>query len=127
MSMNFLIIQRFFLKRFLGEIVSRFGNAYGLKPEQFEVLKKARDARNYIAHEAATPCLYSRESDEAIAEALPQFRSNVDALAVGDNLVAGWSYMIQEKELPPFHIAERYRLQMTSWVLEPLTENGYET
>ncbi len=30
------------LKRFLGEIVSRFGKAYGIKPEQFEVLKKAR-------------------------------------------------------------------------------------
>jgi hypothetical protein len=114
------------LKRFLGEMISRFDKAYGLKPEQFDVLKKARDARNYIAHEAATPCLFSHESDKAIAQGLPQFRENVEALAVGDNLVAGWSYMIQENELPPSHIAQRYRRQMTSWVLEPLRENGYD-
>ena len=68
----------------------------------------------------------SHKSDEAIAEGLPEFRAAVEALAVGDNLVAGWSYVIQEKDLPPSHSAERYRRQMTVWVLEPLAENGYD-
>lgn len=109
------------LKRFLGPVVKRFGSKYGIKPEQYKVLEKARNARNYLAHEGATPCLYYRHP-EAITEALPLFKRSIGELAEGDNLVSGWSYMIQEKELPPYRIKQQYCDQITAYILEPLEQ-----
>lgn len=109
------------LKRFLGTVIQRFGSRYPIKREQYEILERAREARNYIAHEAGTPCLYYN-THEPIIEALPQLRTNITALAEGDNLVSGWSYMIQEKNFPPAGIRQSYVHEITSYILEPLED-----
>jgi hypothetical protein len=59
-----------------------------------------------------------------IAEAVQKFENAVRVLAEADNLVAGWSYSIQEKEdrLPSF--TNLYVEAVIAWVLEPLSVSG---
>lgn len=108
------------LKRFLGQVVKRFGTKYGIRADQHQVLEKARDARNYLAHEVALPCLYPSGDPDLIMSELPGFKQNIEALAEGDNLVSCWSYMIQEKDFPPTQKRQGYVEEIVSYVLEPL-------
>jgi hypothetical protein len=93
--------------------------------EEFTVLENARIARNYLAHQAAEAGLYippksgkrklreiilatadtagiEKERKEMLvtfmSEALLPFEGAVRAIAEADNMVSGWSYMIQPQK-----------------------------
>lgn len=59
-----------------------------------------------------------------IREAVPRLEGAVRALAEADNMVAGWSYMIQEKDEYIPSVARTYPLDVAAWVLEPLRVTG---
>jgi hypothetical protein len=70
----------------------------------------------------------AHERDEMLTEhlrdSLPRFSKAVTTVARGDNIVAGYSYMIQETEdyLPA--ISDEYVAAAVAWVLEPLHDAG---
>jgi hypothetical protein len=88
-----------------------------------ETLERARDARNYIAHESAKLGPLSSASAKTITEKLAQLRVELQALIDGDNLVSRWIYEISEKEPAPSGIQQAY----PSWVLEWVFEGTYGT
>lgn len=115
--------------------------------EQIATLEAARSGRNFLAHRAAEAALYvpastgKRKLREILAgttdlatiekertelllthirKALPAFEEAVRALAQADNIVAGWSYLIQEKEDRLPTVTGWYVNTVVAWVLEPL-------
>jgi len=111
--------------RSLGAALQARGKDADFSVEEIATLEAARVSRNYLAHEAAAAGLYvppktvkrklreilggtadtaAIEKERAemlvthIRRALPAFEEAVRALAQADNMVAGWSYLIQEKQ-----------------------------
>jgi len=68
------------------------------------ILERAKDARNFIAHESADMGFLSSISTELINEKLSRLRRELEALVAGDNLVSKWIYAIEEKEPAPREI-----------------------
>ena len=121
---------------------------------EIATLESARASRNYLAHRAAEVGLYvpprtgkrklreifdgtadraAIEKERAemlfahIREALPAFEKAVRSLAEADNMVAGWSYLIQEKENYLPTVTEWYVNTVVAWVLEPLKDAASST
>lgn len=88
-----------------------------------EILERARDARNYIAHESAKIGPLSSVRANSISEKLAQLKVQLQSLVAGDNLVSTWIYEISEKEPAPTGIQSAY----PSWVLEWVFEGTYGT
>jgi hypothetical protein len=64
-----------------------------------QVLQKAREARNYIAHEGVRFSVHdSRASD--LLKCLSGLRAQVQLLASGDNLVSAWLFELEEPYEP---------------------------
>lgn len=107
------------LSRMLGCNVKRFGQLGAVSPDQLSTLDAARQARNYIAHEAVGPVTVGSRAD-GLARRTERLRREVEALAEGDALVSQWCYVIQEKEPAPIAWAGEYAAAIAGWVLEPV-------
>lgn len=123
--------------------------------QEIAALEAAREARNYLVHEAAEGGLYvapksgkpgktrkllailqgqvdtaAIEKERAemllahLSKAVLKFEEAVQALAQADSMVAGWSYLIQEKEDRLPLAAAGYADMAIAWVLEPLRIAG---
>src|SRR5436309_6382 len=68
-----------------------------IKAADIDLLEKAKDARNFIAHECADLGLLSSVPARSIQEQLRRLREHVVVLAAGDNVVSRWVYEIEEK------------------------------
>jgi len=90
--------------------------AFGVTEAQLEVLVKAKDARNMIAHEGADigPLYNVRSKD--ILQVLQRLRSAVADVAAGDNIVSTWIYYIEEPREPVPHIKFTYSDLIDRWV-----------
>ncbi len=79
-------------------------------------LTAAKDARNYIAHQAAdVGCLFSPVTARVI-EKMDTLRENIKALAAGDNIVSSWVYEIEEKQPSPVVMKSEYPQRLVDWV-----------
>jgi hypothetical protein len=87
-----------------------------MKPADIEVLNRARDARNYVAHEGAFVGPLSGASARTIAKRMEDLRHRVAALSTGDNLVSRWVYEIDEKEAAPSEIRRFYPRWVDDWI-----------
>lgn len=110
-------------KKMLGPTIQKLKDPLEFTAGDLETLERARDARNYIAHESAKLDPLSSVSAEIIIEKFARLRVELQALIVGDNLVSRWVYEISEKELAPRGIQEAY----SSWVLEWVFDGTYGT
>jgi len=112
----------------LGGAVNQFEHKHKMDAGSIEKLRKGKDARNYIAHRGAHPLLHGSHSSASVAEALAEYTKEVGSLAEGENLIAQWSYQIQEKSAPPITLVAAFPEGVAHWVLEPLAlferENG---
>ncbi len=109
--------------RLLGASVRRLEALPFVDSKKLAALVAAKDARNYLAHEAAMWGLYPSVKYGEKLTALhyvPRLRREIEALAEGDNLVSIWSYEFQEKEAAPYSFSQRYPTEVAAWVLEPL-------
>src|ERR1700741_2532566 len=61
------------MERMLGSVLNRMRSDPNIAEEQVALLEAGKDARNYIAHEAGHPALYTAKIDEAIEKVLPRF------------------------------------------------------
>ncbi|WP_035838825.1 hypothetical protein [Kitasatospora azatica] len=82
-----------------------------------DVLDKAREARNFIAHEGADVgdiCFSDRRQILAHASRL---RDAVTDLTRGDNIVSLWVFGTEEPhEPPPTHLIDAYPAMVDDWV-----------
>lgn len=79
-------------------------------------LERAKDARNFIAHESTEIGSLSSATAKVICERIGRLRTELSALASGDNLVSAWVYEISEKEPPPRGIQSEYPEWVSQWV-----------
>lgn len=98
-----------------------------MKPEDLEVLDKARDARNYVAHEGAFVGPLSSASARTIGQQFEELRRCVAALSAGDNLVSRWVYEIDEKEAAPSEIRRSYPMWVDRWIFGDPTDHDLGT
>ncbi len=104
----------------LGNAVNLFEFRHKIKLSDIEVLKKGKDARNYIAHEAAHSLLLEERSGLEIQKEMTMYQSKLLALAEAENLISKWSYEIQEKTVPPNIYSSTYVTRVYNWIMEPL-------
>jgi hypothetical protein len=81
-----------------------------------EALLKAKDARNFIAHECANIGELSTASAMIILGQAELLRQHVEFMAAGDNLVSRWVYEIEEKEPAPTRIQREYQAVWRDWL-----------
>lgn len=111
------------VQRMLGTTVRGLGDIPDVTQDQIDTLSKAKDARNFIAHEGIRPCLYQAEGSETLLGQLRRYRANVELLAEGHNLVAGWAYAIEYKKPPPYTIRTTYQQTMVRWIMSPILDS----
>ena len=90
----------------------------GWRQEQIALLIKAREARNYVAHEAAGAIgeLYHHNVQHML-DALRLLHAKVIDLAKGDNVVSAWAYYMEELTSEPLpSISVDYLDRIESWV-----------
>lgn len=79
------------------------------------LLDKAREGRNFIAHEGAAFGYTFGVTERAVADHMVKLRRAVAALAGGDHVVSGWVYEIEEKESST-GLMETYPEDAVEWV-----------
>lgn len=89
-----------------------------VQPNEVQVLERAKDARNFIAHEGAGIGPVASASARTIAEQTKRLRCEVANLVAGDNIVSAWIYEIEEKEVAPREIQRLYPQWVDRWVFE---------
>lgn len=80
------------------------------------MLEKARDARNFIAHEGAAFGYVFAAKEQQIRQHLTKLRTAVSDLAKGDNVVSQWVFEIEEKDPVPASMAASYPVLVDTWV-----------
>ncbi len=99
----------------LGKMITDLQN---LKITQGDVMliERAKDARNYIAHEGALLGLLSEVNANDIEKKLLHLRREISFLIKGDNLISSWVYEIEDKEPAPSEIQRLYPKWIKKWV-----------
>jgi hypothetical protein len=84
-------------------------------------LHKAREARNFIAHEGASiGYIWSANSDRILGHAV-KLRAAEKDLAHGDNIISQWCHGLEEPhELPPTDWIKCYPETVDAWVFGSL-------
>ena len=100
----------------LGPTIAELKPLPGVEPDEFPLLDKACEARNFIAHEGAAFGYVFSVSAARIGEHLEKLRSAVVNLARGDSLVSRWVYEIEEKEPAPLDVELDYPVVAEAWV-----------
>jgi hypothetical protein len=91
--------------------------AITITDEERTALTKAKDARNYLAHEAAGNVGNTDPySVRAKIDALRRLHHAVTDLANGDNIVSAWVYQIEEPREPMPSIIDIYPDLVDGWV-----------
>ena len=79
-------------------------------------LEKAREARNFIAHEGALFGSIWNARERSVLEHLTKLRAAVAELAHGDDVVSRWVYEIEEKEVPSKQLLANYAELVDAWI-----------
>ena len=83
--------------------------------EHYAILVRAKDARNYIAHEAGAIGGIDIPR-RVILDRERRLREEVLALVPGDNLVSTWIYELERKEPAPPSLQHLYPTLVETWV-----------
>jgi hypothetical protein len=111
-----------FVEKRLASAIRKFGMIHNISAEKVSLLDKAREARNYIAHEGALLWFGVRSEELEMPVRISKLRQLAGDLAAAHNLVSGWGYSIEEKESPPFTISTTYESSAVEWIMEPIVE-----
>lgn len=101
--------------KLLGATINDLKHFPPVSERQVAALEKARDARNYIAHEGAYfgPL---HVKPKHIHEHLAKLRSFLGDLSGGDDVISRWVYEIEEKEVPSSILMQNYQEMIEQWV-----------
>ena len=95
--------------------LSEIAHLFPITAADADALDKARQARNFIAHEGALPGYVWSIASPHVYEHLKSLRTAVGDLAAGDHIVSKWSYMIEENDTPGTAMAD-YPARVDKWV-----------
>jgi hypothetical protein len=87
-----------------------------IREDSIDLLDRAREARNLIAHEIAKLGALSLISSDALESRTETLRHALKDLARGDNIVSKALYEIGEREPAPQTIQSEYPLWIDRWV-----------
>lgn len=89
----------------------------GVQSAGAAVLDKARQGRNFIAHEGASVgAIWTADRDRILGHAI-RLRVAVTDLALGDNVISQWCHGIDEpSESPPTLLIDAYPKMVDDWV-----------
>lgn len=104
--------------KLLGRAISEIRGFPDFSDKEIKLLERARDARNFIAHEGANlgwplSCVTPR----TLRNSLSRLGVEAESLAAGDNLVSRWVFEIEEKEPAPKLIQRNYPEWVQEWIL----------
>jgi len=105
-------------KRALHKTIETAAGNFRVSSEEIALLFDAKNSRNYLAHSAGIHLIHLPARD--FASELQTFCDHIHVLAVADNLVASWSFSIQEKHVPPTHRTADYPQKIVDWILHPI-------
>jgi len=103
-----------FRERMLHGTLKALSDLSYVSENEVSVLERAKDARNYIAHEGAV--FLASENRWLVVAALKTLRQQVLHLINGHNLVSLWEYEIQNKQPGSRQYFELYPTQAEIWV-----------
>jgi len=109
-----------FMEKFLGIALGKLAKEHTISEENTKILTDAKNARNYLAHKAAHPCLLVHDIEHAIEGELVILKDNVFSLANGHNILACWAYEFEEREPRPIPWSLIYPKEVTNWILSPI-------
>ncbi|MFZ4299936.1 hypothetical protein ACOZE3_18720 [Streptomyces cinereoruber] len=104
-------------KKMLGNTLKDLASSsLGAHTSDFDLLDRARKARNFIAHEgASTGSVMEARMNGILAQAV-RLRSAVAELAGGDNIVSQWCFHIDEPNQPvPRALVDAYPAMLDDW------------
>lgn len=104
---------------FLDGTIKRLGQFSDITGNDISLLQRAKDARNFIAHEGA---MFFSSGKSLIVARLKALRKEVVHLAHGANLVSLWSYEIENREPGPRDIFAQYPKMVDDWVFGHVAE-----
>ncbi len=113
-------------KKVLNETINRIGNHPAFSAADIEILRAAKDSRNYIAHESAAMGSLNHVRAKVIEAQFAVLLDHAELVAKGDNLVSKWCYEICEKEPAPRVTHEEYGRMVREWVGRRTWEWGIE-
>jgi hypothetical protein len=87
-----------------------------VKQSDVDTLDRARDARNFIAHEGASMGEWFQRIGVDVDDHLDKLRKALADVSDGDNVVSRWVYQIEEKEAAPRSMVEGYAAIVDKWV-----------
>jgi hypothetical protein len=102
--------------KLLGPALKELKGFPGFTSMDIAKLERAKDARNFIAHESANIGALSFATEGIISERIVRLRTALSALVTGDNLISAWMYEICEKEHAPHGIHSEYPEWVSRWV-----------
>jgi hypothetical protein len=124
--------------KLLGGTLTDLLKTVPVTPEDLVRLRAARDARNFLAHEAASFDIHNHPSgsileavagktsyalDDLVAH-LERTRDQVWLLARGDNVISRWCFAAEElgKQPLPYDLIDVYEDMVDRWVFEPVSD-----
>jgi len=99
------------ISMFLGSSIKKLQETFehDFTDADFEVLKTAKDSRNYICHECVLDLVYAPYGPKyRFTWDVELHRKHILSLAKGDYLVSRWSYEFHEKESGAFKSQDSY-------------------
>ena len=102
-------------KKLLNASIEELGRFPVVSAEDVTILQKAREARNYLAHEGAFPGLIWCAETRHIERHLETLRAAVTDLAMGNHLVSRWCYEFDEKQ-PAGSVMAHFPEMVDRWV-----------
>ncbi|WP_106976724.1 hypothetical protein [Streptomyces sp. NRRL B-24484] len=104
--------------KMLGPTLRDLGNRLShARSWDIDVLDKAREARNFIAHEGANVGDICYADARRILAQVSRLRDAVTDLAQGDNIVSLWVFGTDEPREPaPTHLIDAYPEMVDKWV-----------
>jgi hypothetical protein len=111
-----------FMEKFLGIALEKLTKTHKISQDDAQILRDAKDARNYVAHEATCPCFLPEQAAQAIKDEMVTLDAGVQSLARGHNLLACWAYEFEEGEPRPFTLSQVYPQEVARWVMAPIRD-----
>ena len=96
---------------------------WDISESTYDALNRARESRNFIAHEGGDIGELHRASAEKLADATSLLRRHVENVAHGDNIASSWAYAVSEREPAPRGMVDGYVSMVMTWVFDPKSFN----
>jgi len=90
----------------------------------FDILDKARNARNFIAHEIAHKCGELAVEPEKLKDFMSEIHKNVSIISEADKNICVILSAMTKQPMPVGQTLDKYSENIANWVCEPFRTTG---